>query len=363
MGRIILSDVSVRAEDLRAFVAALLEAVGATADDARITADVLVASDLRGHESHGVARLEKYYVRTLQRGQIDAHAQLTVVHETAATIAFDAGNGLGQPATKRAMDACIAKAKTAGMCMASIRHSNHYGIAAYYAMQALEHDMLGFCCTDAGALGVPTGGRSALLGSNPIAFAAPAGVNRPFVLDMATLVVPVGKVEVRARRGIPLPPNWAVDGDGRPEYDAAAVLDRLASGRHGGLMPLGGFDAGHKGYGLSVMVDILSGVLASTNSNLGRGYQPGEPADVGHMVAAIDIKAFLPVDGFKAEMDSYIDVLHGETPAPGVDRVRVAGEPEFEAMEERLRDGIPMHDEVANSLSALGAELGVPSPF
>jgi LDH2 family malate/lactate/ureidoglycolate dehydrogenase len=362
-GRTNVSDVRVGAEELRAFVAALLEAVGATADDARITADVLVASDLRGHESHGVARLEKYYVRTVQNGLIDGQAQLKVLHETAATIVFDAGNGLGQPATKRAMDACIAKARTAGMCIGSIRHSNHYGIAAYYAMQALEHDMLGFCCTDAGALGVATGGRTAMLGSNPIAFAAPARANRPFVLDMATLVVPVGKIEVRARRGTPLPPNWAVDGDGRQTTDAAAVLERLARGQHGGLMPLGGADAGHKGYGLSVMVDILTGVLAGTSSNLGRGYKPGEPVDVGHMVAAIDIAAFSPVDSFKAEMDSYIDVLHGQPPAPGVDRVRVAGEPEFEAMEERLRDGIPMHDEVARSLSALGAELGVASPF
>jgi L-2-hydroxycarboxylate dehydrogenase (NAD+) len=358
-----LIDVRVRAEDLRTFVAGLLEAAGASEEDACIAADVLVASDLRGHESHGVARLEKYYVRPLLSGLIDRAAQLTVRHETAATIAFDAKNGLGQPATKRAMDACIAKARTSGLCVASIRHSNHYGIAAYYAMQALEHDMIGFCCTDAGPLAVPTGGRMALLGSNPIAFAAPAGAKRPFVLDMATTVVPVGKVEVKARRETPLPVGWAVDEEGRPASDAAEVLNRLSLGQHGGLMPLGGFEFGHKGFGLSSMVDILCGVLAGSSSNLGRGYIPGEPTDVGHMVAAIDITAFCPVDEFKAELDSYIDVLHKQPAAPGVDRVRVAGEPEFEAEEERLLDGIPLHASVAMSLRALGDELGVASPL
>ncbi|MDB5075030.1 MAG: Malate/L-lactate dehydrogenase [Chloroflexi bacterium] len=356
-------DLRVEAEDLRAYAAALLRAVGAAEDSARITADVLVASDLRGHESHGVARLEKYYVRPLQAGLINADAKLTVLHETAATIAFDAMNGLGHPSTKYAMDACIAKARTAGLCIASIRHSNHYGIAAYYAMQALEHDMIGFCCTDAGPLAVPTGGLVGLLGSNPIAFAAPAGLEQPFVLDMATSVVPVGKVEVKARRETPLPAGWAVDAYGNPATDAAAVLNGLSLGQGGGLMPLGGAEAGHKGFGLSAMVDILCGVLAGASSNLGRGYNPGEPTDVGHMVAAIDIAAFCPVDEFKANLDSYIDVLHQQPTAPGVDRVRVAGEPEFEAEQKRLRDGIPLHDGVVTSLRALGGELRVASPF
>jgi L-2-hydroxycarboxylate dehydrogenase (NAD+) len=357
-------DVRVDAELLRAFVAMALGAVGVREEDARITADVLVTSDLRGHESHGVARLETFYVRPIQSGRIDPMARMAVRHETAATLVCDAANGLGQPAAKRAMDLCIAKARTAGVCVASVRHSNHYGIAGYYAMQALAHDMIGFCCTDAGPLAVPTGGRAAVLGSNPIAFAAPAGRQRPFVLDMATSVVPVGKVEVKARRAAPLPAGWAVDEEGRPATDAREVLDRLDGALLGGLMPLGGLEAGHKGYGLSVMVDILCGVLAGARSGLGGqgAHSADSAADVGHVVGAIDIAAFGPVDDFMRDMDAYIDKLHHVPPAPGVDRVRVAGELEFEAEQDRLRDGIPLHPDVAASLRALGDELGIATP-
>ncbi len=357
-----MTDILVGAEQLRAFVAAVLEAIEVPAEDARIAADVLVASDLRGHESHGVARLERFYLRPLQTGQIDPRARLAVRHETAATVLLDAANGLGQPAAKRAMDMCIAKARTAGICMASVRHSNHYGIAGWYAMQALDHDMIGLSCTDAGPLAVPTGGRTGVLGSNPIAFAAPAGRHRPFVLDMATSVVPVGKVEVKARRATALPVGWAVDAEGQPTSDARAVLERLERGLPGGLMPLGGLEAGHKGFGLSAMVDILCGVLAGARTSLALREQPGAPADVGHLVAAIDIAAFGPVDEFKRDLDAYIDSIHQLPPAPGVDRVRVAGEPEFEAEQARLRDGIPLHPDVVASLRRLSDELGVPLP-
>jgi LDH2 family malate/lactate/ureidoglycolate dehydrogenase len=300
-------------------------------------------------------------VRPLLAGQINARPRPVVRHETAATLVIDADNGLGQPAAKRAMDRCIAKAREAGMCMATVRHSNHYGIAGYYAMQALAHDMIGISCTDAGPLGVPTGGRVAVLGSNPIAFAAPAGRNLPFVLDMATSVVPIGKVEVRARRGAPLPVGWAVDEEGQPTTDAAAVLDRLRGDLPGGLMPLGGLDAGHKGYGLSMMVDILCSVLAGARAHLDdpRAFTLEEPADVNHVVAAIDIAAFGSVEDYKRDIDAYIDGMHRVSPAPGVDRVRVAGEPEFEAEEEHRRRGVPLHDSVAAALRALGAELGV----
>jgi LDH2 family malate/lactate/ureidoglycolate dehydrogenase len=359
------TEVRVDAQRLRTFVTGVVAAAAASEEDARIVADVLVASDLRGHESHGVARLERYYVRPLLAGRINAHATLTLKHETAATLLFDAGNGLGQPATKRAMDACIAKARTSGMCMASIRHSNHYGIAAYYAMQALEHDMLGFCCTDAGPLAVPTGGRTAFLGSNPIAFAAPAGRNWPFVLDMATSVVPVGKVEVKARRAAPLPAGWAVDAEGRPTTDSLAVLARLEHRQPGGLMPLGGVEAGHKGYGLSVMVDIMCGVLAGARFGRPKGEAPipGDPAGVGHVVGAIDIAAFGPVDEFKRDLDDYIDALHALPHTEHVDRIRVAGEPEYEAQEHRLLEGIPLHEEVEESLRRMSIDLGVALPF
>jgi LDH2 family malate/lactate/ureidoglycolate dehydrogenase len=334
--------------------------------DARVVADVLVAADLRGHESHGVARLDRFYVEPIERGRIAPRAQTVVVRETAATAVLDAGYGLGHPAAQRAMELCVAKAREAGTCVATVRHSNHYGIAGYYAMLALPHDMIGVSSTNALALVVPTGGRRPVFGSNPIAFAAPAGRHRPFVLDMATSMVPSGKVEVKARRGEPLPPGWAVDDSGRPTTEAQAVLDRLDRGLAGGLMPLGGVDAGHKGYGLGVMVDILCGILAGAGAGLtvyGDADERGRPADVGHLCVAIDPAAFGAVEEFKASMDAYIDALHAEAPAPGTERVRVAGEPEFETEEQRRRGGIPLHERVAEDLRALGRRVGVPTPF
>jgi L-2-hydroxycarboxylate dehydrogenase (NAD+) len=358
-------DVLVDAGSLQRFVAAVLEAVGITREDAAITADVLVTADLTGHESHGVARLEGQYVRPVQTGQIRAGGGLVTVRETAATLVLDADNGLGHPAAKHAMDRCIAKARDAGTCVAVVRRSNHYGIAGYYPMMAAAQDMIGVCCTTAGALVVPTGGRTMLLGTNPLAFAAPARRNRPFMLDMATSVVPIGKVEVKARRNTPLPLGWAVDGTGQPTTDAAEVLERTFGDMTGGLVPLGGLEAGHKGFGLAAMVDILSGVLAGAQVSLHvrEAMGSGHGAGVGHLVAAIDIAAFFDsVDEFKDAMDTYIDELHAAPRAPGTDRIRVAGEPEFEAKEHHLRTGLPLHAGVAASLQKLGQELQVP-PF
>jgi len=356
------ADVFVDAMALRRFVADVFAAVGMAGDDAAIAADVLVTADLRGHESHGVARMERYYVRPMQSGQIQARAALVTVRETAATLVLDAQNGMGHPAARHAMDFCIAKAREAGTCVAVIRHSNHYGIAGYYPLLAAAHDMIGVCSTTAGTLVVPTGGRDALLGTNPIAFAAPANRHRPFMLDMATSVVPVGKIEVKARRSEPLPLGWAVDEGGQPTVDAQGVLDHVHGHlAGGGLVPLGGLEAGHKGYGLAAMVDILCGLLAGAQASvrLSEHMQRGEGADVGHLVAAMDIAAFASVEEFKQAMDAYIDVLHAAPPAPGTDRVLVAGDPEFETEQRREREGIPLHHTVGESLQALGRELGV----
>jgi LDH2 family malate/lactate/ureidoglycolate dehydrogenase len=360
-----MNDELVEAGALLRFMTTVFEVVGMSEEDAAIAAEVLVAADLRGHESHGVARAEHYYVRPLQSGQIRARAELVTVRETAATLVLDAQNGMGHPAAKHAMDRCIAKARQAGTCLAVVRGSNHYGIAGYYPLQAATHDMIGLCSTTSGTLVVPTGGRNALLGSNPLAFAAPAGRQRPFMLDMATSVVPVGKVEVKARRGQPLPPGWAVDEQGRPTTDAEGVLERVHRGAgQGGLLPLGGLEAGHKGYGLSVMVDIISGLLAGAQISLNftKRVRRGELPDLGHFVAAIDIAAFVPLDEFKRSMDAYIETLHAAPAAAGTQRVQVAGDPEFDTEERRRREGIPLHPKVAASLRDLGSELGVPFP-
>ncbi len=196
-------------------------------EDARIAADVLVAADLRGIDSHGVARLGSYYVNWIKEGVVRPRPQVRIVAETPATAVIDAGAGLGQPVSYRAMEKAIQKAREVGSGFVTVRNSNHYGIAGYYAMMALEHDCIGLSMTNAGALVMPTFGRDAMLGTNPIAVAAPAGDERPFVLDMATSIVTHGKVEVYDRLGKPLPVGWATDETGTPTTDTGRVLENL----------------------------------------------------------------------------------------------------------------------------------------
>ncbi len=213
----------VDAQALKRFVAGVFEGLGVPPEDAEITADVLVEADLRGINSHGVARLPRY-VKGLREGLIEPQAEVKVVRETPATALLDGGNGLGQVVGVRAMERCIRKAEEVGAAFVSVRNSNHYGIAGYYAMMALPHDMIGVSLTNSRPLVVPTFGKRAMLGTNPISVAVPTKDERPFVLDMATSIVPMGKVEVAHRKGEPLPLGWAVDGEGRPTTDAATVL-------------------------------------------------------------------------------------------------------------------------------------------
>ena len=248
-----------RADVLQAFVRDAMGAVGVSEDDAAIVADVLVASDLRGIESHGVARLERFYVDRLRDGLIDPRAQPVTIRETATSLAVDANNGLGHPAAVKTMRRTIRKALESGCSVATVRRSNHFGIAGYYAMMALEHDLVGIASTNAGKLAVPTFGRTAMLGTNPFAYAIPAQNGDAFVLDMATTGVTFGRLEVSERKGKPLKPGWAVDGEGRE------TLDPVVAKTVGALLPLGGYgvdNGGHKGYGLGALVDILCGVLS-----------------------------------------------------------------------------------------------------
>jgi len=343
----------VDAQALKDFMVRVFDSLGVPPDDAEITADVLVEADLRGIDSHGVARLQRYVSR-LREGLIEPKAEVKVVHETPATALLDGGNGLGQVVGVWAMERCIRKAEAVGAAFVSVCNSNHYGIAGYYAMMALPHDMIGLSLTNSRPLVVPTFGKQAMLGTNPISVAVPTKEERPFVLDMATSIVPMGKVEVANRRGEPLPPGWAVDGEGRPTTDAATVL------AEGGLLPLGGTRelGGHKGYGLSAMVDILCGVLSGAGYGAAISRVPGV-SKVGHFFAAMRIDGFRPVDEFKAMMDEMIRELKGSAKAEGQDRIYIHGEIEFEMEEERRREGIPLHPKVVASLRQIGQELGV----
>ncbi len=349
----------VDADRLRAFVAELLTALDVPPQDAWTTADVLVAADLRGVDSHGVARLYQY-VKRIRGGLIEVHPKVEVVHETPVSLRVDAGNGLGQVASSFTMTKVIEKAQQSGIGLATVFHSNHFGIAGYYAMMALKYHMVGWAFTNTTPLVMPTFGKKIMTGTNPIAVAVPAKDERPWVLDMATSVVPRGKLEVAARQGKTMPVGWAVDKEGQPTTDPKAALDG------GAPMPLGGTRdlGGHKGYDLAILVDVLSGILS------GAGYGPHlagfwgteQASNIGHFFMAFRPDLVLPTSEFRERMDHLIHELKETPPAVGADRVLVAGQPEDEATERHKIVGVPLDTKTVEGLRTLSKELGVPFP-
>lgn len=337
---------------------------GLARDDAALSGRVLVAADARGIPSHGVARLARY-VAGLETGAIVADAVPEVLHETPLSLALDARGAMGAPVSERAMRAVLDKARTSGAGFATVRDANHFGIAAWYAMAALEHDMIGIAMTNTAALGVPTDGTRCMFGTNPIAFAAPADQEHAFVLDMATTAVPRGKIEVYARQGKPLPEGWAADARGRHASDAPSLLDSMNRYAGGGLHPLGGagtLHGGHKGYGLAVMVDILCGALAGHAFGQHVRDHAVAAGRVGHFFAAFRIDMFRPAAEFRRDMDQLLGELRSCPPAEGRERVYYAGLKEIEAEEAAAQRGVAVEEGVAAQLSEIGARVGVALP-
>ncbi len=354
---------------LRSFCEEVFVRLGVARSDAAVTADVLVAADLRGVDSHGVARLKRY-VDGLRDGVMKPRPTTRIVAETPATVTYDADAGLGQPVSAMAMRKAIEKAAGLGAGFASVRNSNHYGIAGYYAMMALDQDMIGISTTNSDVLVVPTFSRNAILGTNPIAVAVPAGKNAAFVLDMATSTVPRGKLEVYSRLEKPMPQGWATDEKGVGTTDSTQVLKNLSTRAGGGLLPLGGEGellSGHKGYGLAFLVDILSGVLSGAayadlvypRAKNGRPL----PANLGHFFGAFRVDAFRPLAEFKRDMDDLIGRLKNADKAAGAERIYIHGEKEYEKAAERQTKGIPLHPKVVATLAQIGDEVGVKLPF
>lgn len=344
--------------NLKRFVAEVLTKVGVSAEDAAIVADVLVAADLRGIESHGVARLESYYVGRLRKGQMMPKPSVSVVRETATSIVMDGDNGLGHPVAKRTMERVIAKAQETGTAFGAVRNSNHFGIAGYYAMMTLDKDLIGICSTNSVRYGAPTFGRDILLGTNPFAYAIPTQNEPPFVLDFATTTVPRGKIEVYNRKEKQLNPGWAIDENGHETLDPQTALK-------GALLPLGGFgidNGGHKGYGLGLLVDILCGVLSggAFGTDLPLPSDGPQPGKISHFFGAIKIDGFRDVAGFKADMDRELRMFKDSQKAPGQQRIYVAGEIEYEKTIENRKNGVPVHVKVWDGLQKLAGELGLP---
>jgi LDH2 family malate/lactate/ureidoglycolate dehydrogenase len=348
---------SFNVEALKDYVVRFFKAMDVPEIDAMIAADVLVSADLRGVNSHGVIRLHSYYGDRLKLKQIDPLSPIKVIKENPATLALDGANGLGQVVAYRAMARCIDKADEAGLAITTVRNSNHFGIAGYFAMMALPEDMIGISLTNSQPLVAPTYGLRSALGTNPIAVAVPAGKERPYVLDMATSIVPLGRVSVYEKGGQSIPKGWGINAAGDLTENPAEVT-------HGGtLLPLGGPAEmrGYKGYGLSLLVDLLSGVLSGAAYGTGVGKPSNDRhADVGHFFAAIKIDNFRSVEEFKQDMDDYIQTLKATPKMPGQDRIYIHGEKEFELAEGYLKNGVPLMVEVVESLKEAGRSAGVP---
>ncbi|MDA3955466.1 Ldh family oxidoreductase [Oceanispirochaeta sp.] len=347
---------------LLSFCMKTFEACGVKTADARDCADVLVAADARGIPSHGVARLQRY-INGLQEGLMDPVIEPEVIRETPVSLLVDARGALGAPVSCQTMQSVLDKAEQSGMAFGAVRNSNHYGIAGYYAMKALDKDMIGISMTNTAALGVPTFGKQVMFGTNPIAFAAPADKERAFVLDMSTTVVTRGKIEIYDREHKSLEPGWAVDKDGLSVSNPGPLLEDMFHRRGGGIVPLGGdseSSGGHKGFGLAMMVDILTGVLSGSAWGADI-YDKGESsARVSHCFGAMKIDLFMDACEFRRNMDKMLQVIRNMIPAEGHEQVYFAGQKEFEAEAHSLAEGIPLAENVYKSLRKIGVELSVP---
>ncbi len=353
-GRVLSSDA------LTAWTAVLVERMGTPADIATDVATVLVASDRRGVASHGTARLPRY-ASLIEAGALDVAARPSLVQSRAALALFDAANGWGHHAARVAMDAAIAGARTAGTYTAVVRHSNHFGIAGWYAARAADAGLIGISLTNSSPLIAPTRGVDAMLGSNPIAVAAPAGRHDHFCLDMATSTVPRGRLEVAARRGESLHPSWALDAEGRPTTSPQDALK-------GALMPLGGTEegGGYKGYGLALMVDVLTGVLGGGTPGplVVPLFDPGGgSSDITQTLIVIDPDAVSEPGAFVARMERELDLLKASRVAPGAPgRVLIPGEPEAEAERRSTAQGLVIDGAHYQSLRYLSDRWAVPLP-
>jgi LDH2 family malate/lactate/ureidoglycolate dehydrogenase len=346
---------NVPARKLSAFCSACFEKLGLSPRNARLTAENLIFANLRGVDSHGVIRL-KIYADRLQAGGFNPKVRPQVVAEHESSALIDARHGVGQVAASAAMKLAVRKAKKTGAAIVSVRNSNHFGASAFYAMQAVEHEMIGFAATNAGPTMAPTGGREGRLGNNAMAIAVPAGKSPPIVLDMATGAVAWGKIFVAQQAKKKIPTTWALDKHGVPTDDPNAAA-------HQGLIqPFGGY----KGYGLSLLIDILTGVLSGGgfSTHVRTLYKEIEtPSQVAHTCVALRVEAFMPLAEFQRRMEAIIQLMHSCPSAPGVERIFVPGEIEYETERRRRIEGIPLNAELRKELKTLAAQLRVKPPF
>jgi L-2-hydroxycarboxylate dehydrogenase (NAD+) len=336
--------------------------MGCSSSDAEVIADVFLAAELRDHASHGMLRIKDYY-QLWKSNRINVNPSIRIVHESTSTAVVDGDNAIGMVAANKSMGIAIEKAKTAGTGWVSTRNSNHFGIAGYYAMMALRHDMIGICLTNANPLVAPTFSTDRMMGTNPIAVAIPAGKQQPFVADFATTPVARGKLAVSEKKGEKVPLGFVQDREGTPSDDPAI----LKSG--GSMLTLGGdrLHGSHKGFCLTAIVDIFSAVFSGAN------FGPFVPPSVaylplldkkvgegtGHFFGAMRIDAFQPTTEFKNKMDEWITTFRAAKPSAGQSHVLIPGDPEREAEERNRKEGIQLVPAIRQDLLEIAEELKI----
>lgn len=349
-------------EMLKNFIFDVYLKMGVPEKDAQTCSEVIIASDIKGIESHGIGRLKYYYDR-IKRGQHQTITQIEIIRESPTTAVIDGHNGMGMVIAKYAMQMAINKARQFGMGSVAVRNSTHFGIAGYYPQMAVNNNMVGFAFTNARPSASPTFGVQPMLGTNPIAFGAPTNDEFPFLFDGATSITQQGKIEVYAREEKPLPEGWVINQQNKSKTNAEEILTQIEKG-NAALLPLGGFgemQGGHKGYGLSTMVEILSASFQNGAFLFGLSGldQKGHyiPYKIGHFFMAINIEAFCPLEDFKATTTQIMHDLRSSRKAPGNQRIFTAGEKEFENEKVIRRRGIPVIPNLQKDLNYLKHEL------
>jgi L-2-hydroxycarboxylate dehydrogenase (NAD+) len=357
-----MSDLVYTYDQLEHFALSIFEKIGCPAKDAKLATEVLLRADLRGIDSHGIARLSGY-VRLWKKKRVNSAPNIRIVHESPSTAVVDGDSGLGLVVAPLAMEIAIEKARQAGTGWVSVKNSNHFGIAGYHAMMALQHDMIGMAMTNASPLVAPTFSIERLLGTNPIAVAIPADQQPPFVADFATTTAANGKLEILQRKNLAAPVGWVQTKTGTPSTDP----NETRSG--GALIPLGSDreHGSHKGFCLGAWVDIFSAVLSG--ANYGPWVPPfvaflDPPSDpvgegIGHFFGAMRVDAFRPAGEFKSHMDNWISRFRKAKTIEGEERVIIPGDPERKMEDSRRKDGIPINPKVAEDLKELATSFSL----
>jgi LDH2 family malate/lactate/ureidoglycolate dehydrogenase len=335
---------------LTAFSNDSFEKSGLSREHAQWMSDTLIQSELRGIGSHGIIRLPFYCERLLVKGS-NPDPDVKVVAQKPAMLLVDGDNGLGQIISIKTMEMVMERAKSQGVCFAGVRNSCHFGMTAYYPMMALKRDMIGLAGSNTAIVMAPWGGGKSAIGNNPLAIAVPTGKPYPLVLDMAMSVVSGGKVRLEAVKGTKIPLGWILDENGRPTDNPADMFP------NGTLLPMG-----YKGFGLAIMIEVLSGILtqACTLSDIKLFFaEPEEPVNLGHFFMAFDIGAFLSIDAFKGRVDAMIDELKASPPMAGSTGVTMPGELEYQSEQKILESGIPVSRGVIKTLDDFADRVGI----